>query len=146
MNLCVIPARGASKRIPKKNIKLFCGKPLIYYSIKTALKSGLFERVVVSTDDEEVANISKKYGAKVQMRPKELADDHTGTGEVVEYVTNSLKKRYDFVCTICATAPFLKEKYLKEGYEKEFKNMQRCHLEVFKLPIYSSLTKKGKCK
>ncbi len=118
MNLCVIPARGGSKRIPKKNIKLFCGKPLIAYSIQTALESELFKRVIVSTDDEEIAEVSKKYEAEIQMRPKELADDHTSTGKVVEHVANSLSEKYDFVCTIYATAPFLKTEYLKEGYER----------------------------
>ncbi len=118
MNVCIIPARGGSKRIPKKNIKLFCGKPLIAYSVETALKSNLFDRVIVSTDDEEIVKVSKKYGAEVQMRPKELADDHTGTGDVVEYVVKSLSQKYEFVCTVYATAPFLRADYLKEGIEK----------------------------
>jgi len=118
VNVCIIPARGGSKRIPKKNIKLFCGKPLIAYSVETALKSNLFDRVIVSTDDEEIVKVSKKYGAEVQMRPKELADDHTGTGDVVEYVVKSLSQKYEFVCTVYATAPFLRADYLKEGIEK----------------------------
>jgi len=84
-NLCVIPARGGSKRIPKKNIKEFCGKPLIAYSIETALKSNLFEKVIVSTDDDEISKISKKYGAEVLKRPEELADDMTHVGPVIEH-------------------------------------------------------------
>ena len=92
-NLCVIPARGGSKRIPKKNIKPFFGKPLIAYSIENALKSNLFDNVIVSTDSDEIAKVALKYGAKVHMRPKELADDYTGTGAVVNYVVKELKKK-----------------------------------------------------
>jgi len=120
--VCIIPARGGSKRIPRKNIKSFFGKPLIAYSIETALSSGLFEKVVVSTDDEEIANISKEYGAEVPfIRPKELADDYTGSGEVVRHALSFLKDRgekYDFACTIYATAPLLQVEYLKEGLKK----------------------------
>ena len=123
-NSCVaiIPARGGSKRIPRKNIKDFHGKPLIAYSIEVALKSKLFEKVIVSTDDEEIAKIAIKYGASVPfLRPKELSDDFTGTGAVVNHALEYLKsvgENYDFVCTIYATAPFLDEKYLIEGFEK----------------------------
>jgi pseudaminic acid cytidylyltransferase len=123
-NSCVaiIPARGGSKRIPKKNIKDFHGKPLIAYSIETAIKSNLFEKIIVSTDDEEIAKIAIKYGASVPfLRPKELSDDFTGTGAVVNHALEYLKsvgENYDFVCTIYATAPFLDEKYLIEGFEK----------------------------
>ena len=86
--IAIIPARGGSKRIPRKNIKEFYGKPLIAYSIQAALESKLFDKVIVSTDDEEIANIAKKYGAEVPfMRPKELSDDFTGTGEVVKHAT-----------------------------------------------------------
>ncbi len=117
-NICIIPARGGSKRIPRKNIKLFHGKPLIAYSIQTALESKLFEDIYVSTDDDEIAEISKLYGAKVIQRPKELADDFTGTGDVVKHALSVVEKKYDFCCTIYATAPLLQVKYLKEGYEK----------------------------
>ncbi len=129
MNIAVIPARGGSKRIPKKNIKNFCGKPLIAYSIETALKSELFDEVIVSTDSEEIAKVSADYGAKVQMRPKELSDDYTGTWDVIDYVVDTYEKKsgkkVDYSCTIYATAPFLQEKYLKEGYEK-LKNSDAC--------------------
>ena len=124
VNVCIIPARGGSKRIPKKNIKLFCGKPIIAYSIETALKSNLFDRVIVSTDDEEIAKVSKKYGAEVQMRPKELADDHTGTGEVFEYALKECQD-VDFACMIYATAPFLKMEYLAKGLDR-LKNSDAC--------------------
>jgi len=120
--IAIIPARGGSKRIPKKNIKDFFGKPLISYSIEVALSSKLFEKVVVSTDDEEIARIAKEYGAEVPfLRPKELSDDFTGTGDVVEHAINELASRgekYEYVCTIYATAPLLQKEYLIEGYEK----------------------------
>ena len=120
--LAVIPARGGSKRIPKKNIKDFHGKPLIAYSIETAIKSDLFDKVIVSTDDEEIANIAKKYGAEIPfIRPKELADDYTGTMAVTNHAIKYFKsvgENFDYVCTIYATAPFLQIKYLKEGFEK----------------------------
>lgn len=120
--VAIIPARGGSKRIPRKNIKLFYGKPLIVYSIEIALKSKLFDKIIVSTDDEEISKIAKENGAEVPfIRPRELSDDYTGTGEVIEHTLNWLEEKgekYDFCCTIYATAPFLQEKYLIEGYEK----------------------------
>ena len=120
--IAVIPARGGSKRIPRKNIKDFYGKPLIAYSIEVALNSKLFDKVVVSTDDEEIASIAKAYGADVPfLRPKELSDDFTGTDEVVSHTLEYLKNRgdvFNYVCTIYATAPLLQEKYLIEGFEK----------------------------
>ena len=120
--IAIIPARGGSKRIPRKNIKLFHGKPLIAYSIEVALKSNLFDKVIVSTDDEEIGKVAIDYGAVVPfLRPKELSDDFTGTGTVVNHALEYLKsigENYDFVCTIYATAPFLDEKYLIEGFEK----------------------------
>lgn len=120
--VAIIPARGGSKRIPRKNIKDFFGKPLIAYSIKTALKSNIFDKVIVSTDDEEIASIVKEYGADVPfIRPKELSDDFSGTGAVVSHALNWLKENgedYEYVCTIYATAPLLQEKYLIEGFEK----------------------------
>ena len=84
MNLCVIPARGGSKRIPQKNIKNFFGKPLIAYSIEVALKSNIFNRIVVSTDDEEIAKTARMFGAETPfLRPKEISDDFTALSEVV---------------------------------------------------------------
>ena len=120
--VAIIPARGGSKRIPRKNIKYFCGKPLIAYSIEVALKSKLFDKVIVSTDDKEIATIAKKYGANMPfIRPKELSDDFTGTQDVINHALEYLKKNnetYDYVCTIYATAPLIQEKYLIEGFEK----------------------------
>ena len=91
--IAIIPARGGSKRIPRKNIKDFFGKPLIAYSIEVALKSNLFEKVIVSTDDEEIANVAIKYGAAVPfIRPKELSDDFTGTDTVINHAIEYLKQ------------------------------------------------------
>jgi len=120
--IAIIPARGGSKRIPKKNIKDFFGKPLIAYSIEVALDSKLFDKVVVSTDDEEIANIAKQYGAEVPfLRPEELSDDFTSTGDVINHTVEYLKNKgesYEYICTIYATAPLLQKEYLIEGYEK----------------------------
>jgi len=120
--VAIIPARGGSKRIPRKNIKDFHGKPLIAYSIEVALKSKLFDKVIVSTDDNEIANVAKEYGAEVPfIRPKELSDDFTGTGAVVSHALKVLKEQgeeFDYCCTIYATAPLVQEKYLIEGFEK----------------------------
>jgi len=119
--VAIIPARGGSKRIPRKNIKEFFGKPLIAYSIETALKSNLFEMVLVSTDDEEIASIAKIYGAKVPfIRPESLSDDYTGSGEVVRHAQEWLQNEgYDleYLCTIYATAPLLQTEYLQKGFE-----------------------------
>lgn len=120
MNIAIIPARGGSKRIPRKNIKKFNGKPLLKYSIETARKSELFERVIVTTDDEEIAEIAIGCGADVPfLRPKSLSDDFTTTSKVVEHAIRWLKKRgeeYEFVCAIYATAPFLQSEYIVKGF------------------------------
>jgi len=120
--ICIIPARGGSKRIPKKNIKDFFGKPLIAYSIEVAIASKLFDKVIVSTDDKSIAKIAKEYGAEVPfIRPKELSDDFTGTTDVVNHAIKYLEgngEYYEYICTIYATAPLLQKKYLLEGYEK----------------------------
>ena len=125
MDKCVaiIPARGGSKRILRKNIKDFLGKPLIAYSVQTALESKLFDKVIVTTDDEEIAAIARKYGAEVPfIRPKELADDFTGTGDVVKHAIGWLKENneeeFDYLCTIYAIVPSLQEKCLIEGFRK----------------------------
>ena len=152
-SIAIIPARGGSKRIPRKNIKLFYGKPLIAYSIETALKSNLFDQVIISTDDEEIANVAKKYGADVPfIRPKALADDFTGTADVVSHALKWLKqhgKQYDYACTIYATAPLLQPKYLTEGYEK-LKNSDAVYsfsATSMPFPIQRTfkITKNGRC-
>ncbi len=119
-NLAVIPARGGSKRIPHKNVRDFNGRPLLAYSIKAAKDSGIFEKIVVSTDDEEIARVARENGAETPfMRDKNLADDFTGTQAVTE---DALKRMQglgfdpDFVCCIYATAPLLTGEYLKKAY------------------------------
>lgn len=151
--VAIIPARGGSKRIPKKNIKNFHGKPLIAYSIEVALKSKLFDKVVVSTDDEEIAKIAKEFGAEVPfLRPKELSDDFTGTGAVINHAINFLKEQgenIDFVCTIYATAPFLQEKYLIKAYQKikdsNAKNAFSCTSMPFPIQRTFKITSNERC-
>lgn len=109
--LAIIPARGGSKGIPRKNIKDLCGKPLIAWTIEEALKSKYIDRTIVSTEDEEIAEISKKYGAEIPfLRPKELAEDDTPTVDVVIYLINWLERsegyKYDYVCVLQCTSPF----------------------------------------
>ena len=111
MRVAVIPARGGSKRIPRKNIRNLCGKPMIGYSIDCALRSGLFDRVMVSTDDEEIARTARDFGAEVPfLRPAELADDHAGTIPVIAHAVGWLMDRgvdLSAVCCIYPTAPFI---------------------------------------
>ena len=121
-NLCIIPARGGSKRIPRKNIKEFCGKPIIAYSIETAIKSGLFGEIMVSTDDPEIAQIAQKYGANVPfMRSQETANDHATLAEVVDEVIQNYKgvgQEFELACCILPTAVLMQEESLHEGYQK----------------------------
>jgi len=119
--IAIIPARGGSKRIPRKNIKKFFGKPLIAYSIEAALKSELFDKVIVTTDDEEIMQVAEYYGAQPYKRPDNIADDYTSTQPVIDDVLEYLKnnnEQYNYYCTIYATAPLLQEKYLIEGFNK----------------------------
>lgn len=120
-NLAIIPARGGSKRIPRKNIKNFLGQPIITYSINAALQSGIFDEVMVSTDDEEIAGIAQKYGAAIPfMRSPETANDHATTFAVIEEVCQNYTQRgqnFDFVCCIYPCAPLISGKTLNEAYE-----------------------------
>lgn len=119
MKLAVIPARGGSKRIPRKNIKMFCGKPMIAWSIEAALQSGCFDKVIVSTDDEEIAEVARQYGASVPfMRPAELSDDYTGTIPVIRQAIewcNANGFDAQQVCCLYATAPFISPEDLRRG-------------------------------
>lgn len=121
MKIAVIPARGGSKRIPRKNIKHFLGKPMIAWSIESAILSGLFERVIVSTDDEEIAAVAKGCGAEIPfLRPDELSDDHVGTTPVIAHATQwalDAGLGLDAVCCIYATAPLIQVDDLKRGLE-----------------------------
>ncbi len=121
-NLAIIPARGGSKRIPRKNIKEFLGKPIIAYSVETALRSQLFSKVLVSTDDEEIASIARQFGADVPfLRSTTNAGDHSTTMDVLVEVQGKLienNERFDNICCIYPTAPLMQEEHLKEGYQK----------------------------
>lgn len=121
MNVAVIPARGGSKRIPRKNIKPFCGKPMIAWSIEAALQSGCFGQVLVSTDDKEIADVARQYGAEVPfVRPAELSDDHTGTIPVIAHAIKQLTIQGaapQQVCCIYATAPFITPQDIQRGLE-----------------------------
>lgn len=122
MKLAIIPARGGSKRIPHKNIREFCGKPMIAHSIEAAACSGLFDRIVVSTDDEEIAAVARSYGAEIPfMRPAAIADDMATTGQVMRHAVAALQtdaQLYSAICCIYATAPFLHTPDLAEGVQK----------------------------
>jgi N-acylneuraminate cytidylyltransferase len=119
MIVAIIPARGGSKRIPRKNVKEFAGKPIIAHSILAALGSGLFSRVIVSTDDEEIAEVGRRYGAETPFRrPAELSDEHTATVPVIAHAVDWLASRGQapqIVCCIYATAPFLQPSDLDRG-------------------------------
>ena len=119
--IAIITARGGSKRIPRKNIKEFLGKPILVYSIEAALQSGVFEEVMVSTEDEEIAEIAKNAGAKVPfMRSEKNSDDHSTTYDVVKEVLDSyraLGKEFEYACCIYPTAPFITKERLVETME-----------------------------
>lgn len=121
MNLAIIPARGGSKRIPHKNIKLFGGRPMIAWSIAAARDSGLFDQIIVSTDDIQIAEVARAEGATVPfMRPPELSDDHTGTKPVIAHAISWLAENGtypDLVCCIYATAPFVDADDLRRGLD-----------------------------
>jgi pseudaminic acid cytidylyltransferase len=120
MNIAIIPARGGSKRILRKNIRDFYGHPILKYSIDAAQRSGLFDKIIVTTDDAEIAEIAKSYNVEVPfLRPEHLSDDFAGTTAVVSHALKWLKEageKYEFVCTIYATAPFLSSEQISKGY------------------------------
>ena len=138
MRIALIPARGGSKRIPRKNIKSFSGKPIIAYSIEAAKKSECFDKVIVSTDDEEIANIARNLGAEIPfMRPKNLSDDHSTTMDVIRhaqdwYEANS--ESIEAICCLYATAPFVTAYDLKRGYK--ILNENKCEY-VFSATTYA---------
>ena len=120
MRLAVIPARGGSKRIPRKNIKMFGGKPMIAWSIEAAIQSECFDRIIVSTDDAEIAEVARAHGAEVPfMRPPELSDDYTGTIPVIAHAVKWMSDAFDpveFACCLYATAPFVQSQELRQGF------------------------------
>ena len=121
MNVAIIPTRVGSKRIPRKNIKQFCGKPIIAWPIEVAKQSGLFEHILVSTDDEEIAEVARLCGTEVPfMRPAELSDDYTGTTEVVAHAVSWMHEQQwqpEAVCCIYATSVFFTVADLKKGFD-----------------------------
>ncbi len=149
-NIAIIPARGGSKRIPKKNIRSFAGKPLIAYSIEAAINSGVFQDVIVSTDDKDIAKIAQELGAtSVIERPLELADDFTGTGPVIAHAIRFYQEKIgevDKVCCIYATAPFLTGDWIKKGFIQLHENPTAqfaFSVTSFDFPIQRALTLSG---
>ncbi|WP_269623347.1 pseudaminic acid cytidylyltransferase [Prochlorococcus marinus] len=145
--ICVIPARGGSKRIPKKNIKNFHGKPLIAWSIECAIASGLFENVYISTDNQEIAEICSKFGALIPfMRPNEISSDFTSDKEVISHFLNWMKEsklEADILCYLYATAPFITTKTLIGCNEKLLKTNASEVFTVtsFPYPVFRALKK-----
>ncbi|MBZ7939697.1 MULTISPECIES: pseudaminic acid cytidylyltransferase [Campylobacter] len=125
-NLCIIPARGGSKRIPRKNIIDFLGKPLISYSIENALNSQIFDEVIVSSDDEEIIEVALKFGAKVPFkRSVYLSDDYASSTAVIQDAIQILQKQgqnYDHICCLYATAPLISADILKQAFENFIQN------------------------
>lgn len=145
MNIAIIPARGGSKRIPRKNIKPFAGNPIIYYPINAALDSGLFDSVMVSTDDHEIADIATSFGAEVPFfRSKELSGDHIATAPVIVDTLLHLKQNGinpKYFCCIYPTAAFIKTEYLKKGYHlvKQDQVDTAIAVTTFPSPIFRAL-------
>ena len=145
MRIAVIPARGGSKRVPRKNIRTFAGQPIIVWPIKAALSSGLFDQVVVSTDDAEIAEVARMAGASVPfMRPENLSDDFVDTKSVIRHAISELKLKTEVqVCCIYPTSVFADAQLLKDGLEKL--NESKCRF-VFSITsvdprVYRSFTK-----
>lgn len=145
MIIAIIPARSGSKRIPDKNIKLFMGKPIIHYSINAAVKSGLFDKVIVSTDSEKIAKIAHEAGAETPfMRPMDISDDFTPLASVFLHALKSLKKEglaVKYICGILATAPFIRISNIKQGYSliSREKVSSVFSITTFGYPIFRSL-------
>lgn len=144
-NIAIIPARGGSKRIPGKNIKPFMGKPIIAYSIEAATQTGLFDEIMVSTDDQEIARIAIQYGAKVPfMRSAQTANDFATLVDVLLEVTKCYEARgasIENVCCILPTAPLLTDRHIKEAYrlfeQEELTSV--CPVVAFSYPIFRAL-------
>ena len=144
INYCIIPARGGSKRIPRKNIKIFHGKPLICWPIKAAIESKCFDQIVVSTDDEEIANISRKAGAAVPfLRPSELANDFSGSRDVITHAIRELHiQPNDLVCCLNGNAAFAQGTDISEAItilEKSIKGTCVFAATSFEFPIQRAI-------
>ncbi|MCG6202438.1 pseudaminic acid cytidylyltransferase [Psychromonas antarctica] len=146
MNIAIIPARGGSKRILRKNIKLFLGKPIIAYSIEAAKQSGCFDKIIVSTDDQEIANVALQYGAEVPfVRPANIADDYATTIDVIQHALSSCEKLnwdIELACCIYATAPFITPESLQKGLKLlEAENLEYVFSATsFAFPIQRAIT------
>lgn len=142
--VAIITARGGSKRIPRKNIKDFCGKPIIQYSIEAAIQSGIFDEVMVSTDDEEIALVARQAGAKVPfLRSAKASDDYSTTAEVLMEVLNEYQQRgvaFEYGCCIYPTAPFVSAKKLADAFTVLKANNADSVIPVtaFSFPIWRS--------
>jgi pseudaminic acid cytidylyltransferase len=144
--IAIIPARGGSKRIPRKNIRLFAGKPMIAYSIEAARESGVFDRIVVSTDDDEIASVAKNYGAEVPFcRPAQLADEHASTEDVLVHALEALAEygeNFEHACCIYATVPFLAAEDLVAGLDA----LRQAHattafaVTTYEYPVFRALS------
>lgn len=147
MNIAIIPARAGSKRIKNKNIKLFFDKPLIFYSIKLALKSKLFDKVIVSTDLQKIAKVAKSFGADVPfLRPKNISTDSVITSKVLIHAVKKIKlSNIKYICCIYPTAAILKLRYLKKGFEMVKKFNSDCCLGIteYDFPIQRAMQLKG---
>jgi len=145
--VAIIPARGGSKRIPRKNLKSFFSKPVIAWSIESAIKSELFSEIIVSTDDQEIKDISEKYGARVPfLRSEELSNDHTPLAPVVkdvlDWLDNNEAKKFEYACCILATAPLISIDDLKQSFRlmRSNSNLSYCvSVASFPYPIQRSL-------
>lgn len=152
MNVAIIPARGGSKRIPRKNVKDFCGKPMIAWSIEAAKASGCFDKIIVSTDDREIAAIAIQFGAEIPfIRPAALSDDYTGTIPVIRNAVEWLNQNdatVDYACCIYATAPFILPEDLKQGLQliKDAGSSYAFSVTSYAFPIQRSvrITKNGR--
>ena len=146
MNVAIIPARGGSKRIEKKNIRPFCGRPLIAYSIDAALETQLFEHVIVSTDCDEIANIAESIGACAPFRrPAELADDHSTTIPVIRHALDWVEQNLatvDLACCIYATAPMIRAEDIRRGHDELRRNAEAkfaFSVTSYAFPIFRAL-------
>jgi len=143
--ICIIPARGGSKRIPRKNVKVFAGKPMIAHSILAAQASKVFDRIIVSTDDDEIMQVARDWGAEVPFkRPEELSNDHAGTDAVIAHTLAWLEQqgaRPDFGCCLYATAPFVRAEDIRRGYDiiRESRATSAFSVTSFPFPIFRGL-------
>jgi pseudaminic acid cytidylyltransferase len=144
-NLCIIPARGGSKRIPGKNLKEFNGKPIIYYTIKKAIESNMFDDIMITTDSKEIAEYARSFGVLVPfIRPANLSDDHTPTADVVLHALSEMSAffKYQYCCVMYATAPFIRIKDMYSGYKtlvKDSELMGAFTVTTYDFPIFRSL-------